>query len=108
LDGAWPKVEGTNRNDSVVGSALNRSKWTAEQAQLGAHFSGLPIRQLKLTVLKSPHIDKKSREQFSIKIHKSQWSVKIAEFPQISFFLYLLKITEFPGLEVVVSIHDII
>ncbi len=26
LDGAWPKVEGTNRNDSVVGSALNRSK----------------------------------------------------------------------------------
>lgn len=39
----------------------------------GAHVSGpvpLPTRIEKYTVLRSPHIDKKSREQFEIRTHK--------------------------------------
>jgi small subunit ribosomal protein S10 len=31
----------------------------------------LPIKQKRFTVLRSPHIDKKSREQFEIKYHKA-------------------------------------
>lgn len=31
----------------------------------------LPIKQKRFTVLRSPHIDKKSREQFEIKYHKT-------------------------------------
>ena len=41
--------------------------------QTGAKISGpipLPTRKNKYTVLRSPHVDKKSREQFQIKIHK--------------------------------------
>lgn len=39
----------------------------------GAKVSGpipLPIRISRWTVLRSPHVDKKSREQFEIRVHK--------------------------------------
>jgi len=39
----------------------------------GARVRGpipLPTRMEKITVLRSPHIDKKSREQFEIRTHK--------------------------------------
>lgn len=39
----------------------------------GAKVSGpipLPIKRSLYTVLRSPHVDKKSREQFEIRIHK--------------------------------------
>ena len=39
----------------------------------GAHISGpvlLPVKIRKYTVLRSPHSDKKSREQFEMRIHK--------------------------------------
>ena len=39
----------------------------------GAHVVGpipLPTRIKKFTVLRSPHVDKKSREQFEIRTHK--------------------------------------
>lgn len=39
----------------------------------GAHLMGpvpLPNKRRCFTVLRSPHIDKKSREQFELKIHK--------------------------------------
>ena len=39
----------------------------------GAQISGpipLPTRMHRWTVLRSPHVDKKSREQFELKVHK--------------------------------------
>jgi small subunit ribosomal protein S10 len=39
----------------------------------GAKVSGpipLPVRKKRFTVLRSPHVDKKSREQFEIRTHK--------------------------------------
>lgn len=39
----------------------------------GAAISGpipLPIKRIVYTVLRSPHVDKKSREQFETRIHK--------------------------------------
>ena len=41
--------------------------------QTGAVVSGpipLPTKRTVITVLRSPHVDKKSREQFEIRIHK--------------------------------------
>jgi len=49
-------------------------KEIVETAQrTGARLSGpvpLPTRIQKITVLRSPHVDKKSREQFEIRTHK--------------------------------------
>ncbi len=53
--------------DQSAGEILNTAKRT------GAQVRGpipLPTRIEKFTVLRSPHIDKKSREQFEIRTHK--------------------------------------
>jgi small subunit ribosomal protein S10 len=53
--------------DSAVGSIVDTVKRT------GAEIAGpipLPTRINRFTVLRSPHIDKKSREQFEIRTHK--------------------------------------
>ncbi len=50
----------------------------------------LPIKCTRYTVLRSPHVDKKSREQFEIKIHKQLIYIYLnAEL--LRSFLVLLK-----------------
>jgi small subunit ribosomal protein S10 len=49
------------------------SEIVATAKRTGAKVSGpipLPTKREDYTVLRSPHVDKKSREQFQIKIHK--------------------------------------
>src|SRR6478672_3644389 len=46
---------------------------TATTKKTGAQVSGpipLPVKTERWTVLRSPHIDKKSREQFELRTHK--------------------------------------
>ena len=53
--------------DQSVGKIVDTAKGT------GAVLVGpvlLPTRIKKYTVLRSPHVDKKSREQFEMRIHK--------------------------------------
>lgn len=42
-------------------------------SRTGSHISGpvlLPVKIKKYNVLRSPHVDKKSREEFEMRIHK--------------------------------------
>jgi small subunit ribosomal protein S10 len=53
--------------DQSAGQIVQTAKKT------GAMISGpvpLPTRRTVYTVLRSPHVDKKSREQFEIRVHK--------------------------------------
>ena len=53
--------------DTSVGSIVDTAR------QTGATVAGpipLPTRIRRYTVLRSPHVDKKSREQFEIRTHK--------------------------------------
>ncbi len=53
--------------DQITSQILNTARRT------GALVSGpvpLPVRRTIYTVLRSPHIDKKSREQFEMRTHK--------------------------------------
>jgi small subunit ribosomal protein S10 len=46
---------------------------TSTAKRTGAKVSGpipLPVKISRWTVLRSPHVDKKSREQFEIRVHK--------------------------------------
>ena len=62
--------------------------------QTGAGISGpipLPTRRTVYTVLKSPHVDKKSREQFETRIHKRLIDIlNSTQFPTAGLF-YLEK-----------------
>ena len=66
---------------------------------------GLPIKKKLYTVLRSPHKDKKSREQFEFKRWKTQIIINTGKRKNMdSLFFFLVKNSEFPGVELQVSL----
>jgi hypothetical protein len=57
----------------------------------------IPQRLTRYTVLRSPHVDKKSREQFERKVHKRCISAPAVEEHELRWLLDNLKLYEFPG-----------
>lgn len=61
---------------------------------LGIQQNGIismPKKSNKLTLLRSPHIDKKSREQFGIFLHKKLLVLKFSSKISFVIFKYLIK-----------------
>ena len=64
----------------------------------------VPNKIRKITVLRSPHIDKKSREQFQIKKYKQLISIPVND-PQLAIlFLEILKNSQLHGIELEINI----
>ena len=66
----------------------------------GARISGpvpLPTKIQKITVLRSPHVDKKSREQFEIRTHKRVLDI---QDPTQQTVDALMKLDLSPGVDV--------
>jgi ribosomal protein S10 len=64
----------------------------------------LPKKQSNYTVLRSPHIDKKSRDQFALKVHKRLILVR-TEIKELRKQLFNLKFHEIPGVQMKVIFH---
>jgi len=64
----------------------------------------LPTKIKKFTVLRSPHIDKKSREQFQMKRYKYIFAVSLLDSQLAFLFLELLKNSQFFGTEIQVDL----
>jgi ribosomal protein S10 len=60
----------------------------------------LPHHSKKLTVIRSPHIDKKSREQFQINTWKRVLAVNVHDVTSATLLLQLVATSRFPGVEV--------
>lgn len=58
----------------------------------------LPKKRTLYTVLRSPHIDKKSREQFEMKIHKLSFFLK-TKTKYLRNQLFFLKLQDLPGVQ---------
>lgn len=66
---------------------------------------GFPIKKKLYTVLRSPHKDKKSREQFESKRWKAQIIIDAGKKKSMDNLLFfLVKNSEFPGVELQVSL----
>ncbi len=63
----------------------------------------LPKKRKLFTVLRSPHIDKKSREQFEFMRYKKKLFVQNENMNKAALFFFLLKNSEFPGVEIEIS-----
>ena len=86
--------------DQSAGEIVNTAKRT------GARVCGpvpLPTRKEKFTVLRSPHIDKKSQEQFEIREHKRLLEVMDPTEQTISA---LMKLDLPAGVDVEIKIMD--
>jgi hypothetical protein len=57
----------------------------------------IPQRLTRYTVNRSPHVDKKSREQFERKVHKRVIGVPAIQEHELRWLLDNLKVYEFPG-----------
>ena len=66
----------------------------------------LPQKIKKITVLRSPHIDKKSREQFEIKHHKSVFIFDIENKPCAILFFECLKNSQIYGVELSIDVNS--
>ena len=66
----------------------------------------LPKLVKKFTTLRSPHIDKKSREQFEWKREKAQIYFHLNSVAQISLALFILTHSHFPGVEVEIGVES--
>ena len=67
--------------DQSTGEIVNTAKRT------GAQVRGpipLPNRIQKFTILRGPHVDKKSREQFEIRLIKGSWILLILHHKQLT------------------------
>lgn len=60
----------------------------------------VPTKKKKFTVLRSPHIDKKSREQFEWARYKKSIFLSFQKVNTFSLFVFLLKNSTFPGVEI--------
>lgn len=65
----------------------------------------LPYIKKIYTVLRSPHIDKKSREQFEWKRYKKYIILQFQEKYILSFFVFLLKNSTFPGVQIEINLQ---
>jgi small subunit ribosomal protein S10 len=64
----------------------------------------LPAHIKKFTVLRSPHIDKNSREQFQIKKYKHLIGIYSVDEQQTLLLINILKDAEFIGIELEIRI----
>lgn len=70
--------------------------------------TSFPKKRKLFTVLRSPHIDKKSREQFQFVFHKLKLVLNEKNDNKTNLFIFLLKNSEFPGveMEIVLNYHS--
>lgn len=66
----------------------------------------LPKKIKKITVIRSPHIDKKSREQFEIRHHKSLLILNIEKKSSNFLFFQCLKKSHISGVELSLDISS--
>ena len=64
----------------------------------------LPTNKKIYTVLRSPHIDKKSREQFEMKVHKQLITI-ITDIKELREILFALKKHEKSGAQLKILFH---
>ena len=67
----------------------------------------LPQKIKKITVLRSPHIHKKSREHFQIKHLKSVFIISIKKKSHAFLFLECLKNSQISGVEFFLDVYSL-
>lgn len=86
-------------------TAAQKSQTNGQLVFENAKLEYLPTTHQKYTVLRSPHIDKKSREQFQLTRFHSCFSARIYYAP--SFFFHFLKFTSFFGVQIKMSVKNL-
>ena len=63
-----------------------------------------PRHVKKLTVIRSPHIDKKARDQFELRTTKRSYRFEVSDRKSAALALELLETLQFPGVQVALEV----
>jgi small subunit ribosomal protein S10 len=69
-------------------------------------FIALPVQKSYITVLRSPHIDKKSREQFVYRTSKTSIEFSFSDLTNLNLFIFALNQIEIPGVEMKITTKE--
>ena len=86
----------TKQTDSTKNFSFGKSK--------SVHSIRLPKTSTQYTILRSPHIDKKSREQFEIKVHKHLFCIE-TDMNQINKLFIYLKQHSISGVQLKMTLN---
>lgn len=84
-------------------------RWLFSELNKGAKkpsLTVLPNQKTYITVLRSPHIDKKSREQFVYKTAKMTMSFTFLDATSLNLFIFALNQIEIPGVELNITVKE--
>lgn len=87
-------LDSLNRTEKYLLSVFSFFDFTEIKQQIH------PKKSKKITVLRSPHIDKKSREQFQIQSHKKTLSISIENKKSVLLVFEIFKNMKSPGVEI--------
>lgn len=87
---------------SVIHLSKTIQKWNIPLIQIKC--IPLPQRKRKITLLKSPHVHKKAREQFELLTKKSRIEIITPTKSQATLIILLLAHSQFPGVEIAVQV----
>lgn len=103
-------LEPQNHNVALNFSSASLKLREKSSFKYGTNILSLPKKLQRFTVIRSPHIDKKGRDQFQLCTHKSIIQIRnIIKVPEYSFlfiFLENLKNTKFSGIQMQIKIHS--
>lgn len=71
----------------------------------GPFCNNFPNHCKKFTVLSSPHVHKKSREQFEWSRKKGEMVLEFHRRKDLLLLLFFLQNTQFPGVELKITLH---
>ena len=90
--------------ESTTDSLLHTTNHKLHSVMLKKNSIRLPLKHSLYTVLRSPHIDKKSREQFEMKVHKQLITI-ITDIKELREILFALKKHEKSGAQLKILFH---
>jgi ribosomal protein S10 len=76
---------------TLLGIYLTFLKNIFKKLNIGYTYTNLPLKIKKITLLKSPHVHKKAREQFEIKKFKKLFIIKNLKLSKYLIFIFLNK-----------------
>lgn len=88
---------------SVIHLSKTIQKWNIPLIQIKC--IPLPEDRKKITLLKSPHVHKKAREQFELLTKKSRIEICTKTEKQALLIVLLLVYSQFPGVEMQVGVQ---
>lgn len=83
---------------SVIHLSKTIQKWNIPLLHINS--IPLPQRRKKITLLKSPHVHKKARQQFELLTKKSRIEILAPTEKQALLIVLLLVNSQFPGVEI--------